>query len=72
MHLKKQQPDKALELVEVTRQKGLQPDRIMYSAAISAREKAKQPDKLLELLGVMRLKRHGARNDHAQRSYQCM
>ena len=44
------QAQKALELLEEMRQKGLEPDVITYNAAISACEKATQAEKALELL----------------------
>ena len=45
---------KALELLEEMRQKGLEPDVITSSAAISACEKTKQSQRALELLEEMR------------------
>ena len=59
----------SLELLE---EKGLEPDVITCSAAISACEKAKQTGKALELLGEMRQKGLGPECDHVQRSHQLM
>ena len=51
---KAKQSEQALELLEVMRQKGLEPGVITCNAAISACEKAIQWEQALELVEVIR------------------
>ena len=47
-----------MELLAEIQQRGLDPNTITYSIAISAYEEAKQPDKVLELLAGMLQRGH--------------
>ena len=50
---KGKQPERALELFEAMKRKGLLPDVITYIALISACEKGKLPERALELFETM-------------------
>ena len=53
---KGQKPQQALHLLQDLQLRGLLPDVITYSAAISAREKGQQPQQALHLLQELQLR----------------
>ena len=64
--------EKALELLEEMRRKGLEPNVVTCYAANRACDNAIQSQRVLELIQEMQLRGLGARCDHIQRSHQCM